>query len=74
MNDKPTPPRKPVNPDVAAHGVPGFHNKIEPGDEQPLAGMELDPDTHTERVDTGTGDQPGNSDSRFATPTEEEKE
>ena len=52
---------KPVNPTVASRGVPGFHHKIEPGDGKPLAGMELDADTDPARVDTGTGDQPGNT-------------
>lgn len=73
MNDKkPTPHRKPVNPDVAALGIPGFHNKKEPGGSKPLAGMELDADTDPARVDTGTGDQPANTDSRFSTATEGE--
>ncbi|MEO8589136.1 MAG: hypothetical protein ABI432_07205 [Flavobacteriales bacterium] len=70
MKDKKTSPEhKPVNPTVASRGVPGFHNKIEPGDGKPLAGMELDADTDPDRVDTGTGDQPGNTNgSRFSTP------
>lgn len=73
MNDKKhTPDRKPVNPNVAGHGIPGFHNKKEPGDGKPLAGMELDADTDPARVDTGTGDQPGNTDSRFSTAKEGE--
>lgn len=76
MDDKKsTPDRKPVNPNVASQGVPGFHNKKEPGDGELLAGMELDADTSPARVDTGTGDQPANTDSRFSTATEgEEKE
>jgi len=68
-----TPQRKPVNPNVAAHGIPGFHNRTEPGDAKTLAGMELDADIDPARVDTGTGDQPGNSDSRSSTPSENEK-
>lgn len=61
---------KPVNPNVAQRGVPGFHNKIELGDGVPLAAMELDADTAPERVNTETGDQPGNTHgSRFKTPS-----
>lgn len=55
-----TPARVPVNPTVASKGVPGFHHKIEEVDGRTLAGMELDENTDPARVDTGTGDQPGN--------------
>ncbi len=73
MKNKPTPQRKPVNPTVASSGIPGFHTTTEPGDGKALAGMELDDDTDRALLDPGTGDQPGNSDSRFGTPTEEGK-
>lgn len=75
-NKKPDNKHMPVNPTVAQRGVPGFHNKIEPGDDVPLAAMELDVDTEPERVNTETGDQPGNAHgSRFRTPsTPDEKE
>ena len=48
----------PVNPTVAAEGVPGFHHGKGP-DGHTMAGMELDEDLNG-RVDTTTGDQPGN--------------
>ncbi len=72
MKKKPAPERKPVNPNVSSHGIPGFHNKTDV-DGTRLAGMELDADTDPARVDTGTGDQPGNSDSRFGTASELDK-
>lgn len=57
-----------ANPTVQLHGIPGFHATEEPEDHVPLARMEQD--RHEKgRVNTGTGDQPGNSgSSRFATP------
>lgn len=62
----------PVNPSVAPTGVPGFHHRTEEEDGRTLAGMELDKDTDPERVDTGTGDQPGNSHgSRFPVSSDE---
>jgi hypothetical protein len=60
---------EPVNPTVQAEGIPGFHHKREEEDGVPLAHMELDADAKG-RVDTGTGDQPANTEgSRFATPS-----
>lgn len=53
---------------VARTGVPGFHHTTEPGDGRPLARMAKDTDDPG-RVNTGTGDQPGNTGGdRFATP------
>ena len=66
---KSTPVRVPVNPTVAAKGIPGFHHKVEV-DGSILAGMELDVNTDPARVDTGTGDQPGNG-ARFPTSPDE---
>jgi hypothetical protein len=64
MSDKkpapPTPDHVPVNPTVAPAGVPGFHPRKEEGDDHPLASQELDADAVPGRVNTGTGDQPGN--------------
>jgi hypothetical protein len=79
MNAKKNPPdpkpartHAPVNPSVAPTGVPGFHHKTEEEDGRKLAGMELDTDTDPERVDTGTGDQPGNTHgSRFPVSSDE---
>lgn len=68
MNAKKNPPgtdpavvHPPANPSVSPTGVPGFHHKTEEEDGRKLAGMELDTDADPERVDTGTGDQPGNT-------------
>ncbi|MBK8580520.1 MAG: hypothetical protein LKM36_10480 [Flavobacteriales bacterium] len=59
---------KPANPTVQLHGIPGFHGTEEAEDHARMANMELDKDEKG-RVDTGTGDQPSNSEgSRFATP------
>jgi hypothetical protein len=73
MNDKkqnaPAIVHVPANPTVAPTGVPGFHNRVEEEDGRTLASMELDPDTDPARVDTGTGDQPGNA-SRFPSSSE----
>ena len=61
-----------TDPSVSPTGIPGFHNKTEEEDGRTLAGMELDADTDPGRVDTGTGDQPGNTHgSRFPTSLEE---
>ena len=50
----------PVNPNVAAEGVPGFHHVKGPGGHY-MAGMKLDDDeVELGRVDSGTGEQPGN--------------
>ena len=59
---------KPANPTVQLKGIPGFHGTEEVEDHARMARMELDKDEKA-RVDTGTGDQPSNSEgSRFATP------
>jgi hypothetical protein len=66
----PKPAHVPVNPDVAAEGVPGFHHTLQ-ADGSTLAAMEPDADTPG-RVNTGTGDQPSNTGGdRFATPSVE---
>jgi predicted ester cyclase len=55
------------DPNVSRHGVPGFHHRKENGRE--MASMELDTTGEEGRVNTGTGDQPGNThQDRFATP------
>ena len=60
---------KPATPVVPLHGIPDFHVVEEVGDHVPMAHMEIDNDVRG-RVNTGTGDQPGNTeDSRFATPS-----
>lgn len=69
----PTVAHRPANPSVSPTGVPGFHHRTEEEDGRTLAGMELDADTDTARVDTGTGDQPGNTHgSRFPVSSDEE--
>ncbi|MBS1583456.1 MAG: hypothetical protein JST66_14745 [Bacteroidetes bacterium] len=68
----PRTPIRPVDPYVAAEGIPGFHPHPSTA-EAPAAdatgassgaggdaAYELDPDVKG-RVDTGTGDQPGNT-------------
>jgi len=75
----PAPPPPPVNPTVPRQGVPGFHPKQENEQDPDLTGrtsgsggtasLELDPDSASTRVNTGTGDQPGNiGGSRTGTP------
>jgi hypothetical protein len=60
-------------PEVPLHGIPGFHNKVEEGDQVRLAAMELDADRPA-FAHTGTGEQPGNSGgSRFATHSGDEE-
>ena len=50
----------PVTPNVAAEGVPGFHHVKGPGGYY-MASMKMDDDeVELGRVDSGTGEQPGN--------------
>lgn len=56
--------------EVSRRGVPGFHTTHEPGTGRAMARLEMDADEEDlGRVNTGTGDQPGNTGGdRFATP------
>ena len=60
---------EPATPSVPLEGIPDFHVVEEEGDHVRMAPMKIDKDVKG-RVNTGTGEQPGNSDgSRFATPS-----
>lgn len=60
---------EPANPTVPLEGIPDFHVVEEVDDHVRMAPMKIDKDIKG-RVNTGTGDQPGNTGgSRFATPS-----
>lgn len=81
-NEAPRTPVRPVVPEVSSEGIPGFHS---PSSQEGTpdatgetsgaggdAGQLLDPDVEG-RVDTGTGDQPGNTrGARTGTPPPED--